>query len=498
MKEKLLNRKELTPEQYQRANKTMSAILTLCYVIFAIVEFTNLDTSSNVLLSYLRCGLYIGLILVIQIVSRKAGDKKIAMVVMAVTFVPSYIALVAGNGVAVLASAFPILIGFMIYLNARVVGLGCIIAFIVCMVKTASLKMAGMDELYMQANLITMTFVVGTLGAIQAVNLLISFSKEDQEVIKEEVERQKEVADTVSGIVEKVGRDFHQIKKDLEAVNLSMSSAHTAMESIAGSSESTAEAVNQQADMTSQIQARLERTNETASDAMVTTEKLKDVVVEGKSLADELQKQSVLVDQNTTRISETMELLVTNVEKVSDITDSIISISSQTNLLALNASIEAARAGEAGRGFAVVADQIRKLAEETKSSTEKITEIINELMAVTNETQAGIEESVESINVQREKVEEVNASFTEVENGMLGLGSDVVSMSREVGEVLDANKAIVDSISLLSATSEEVSAGTQTSKETIDETMETLSGFCKTIDDAFEQLKILIETVQRN
>ena len=60
--------------------------------------------------------------------------------------------------------------------------------------------------------------------------------------------------------------------------------------------------------------------------ARETTEKLKGVVVTGKQLADELQKQSVLVDQNTTRISETVEQLVTNVQKVSSITESILNI----------------------------------------------------------------------------------------------------------------------------------------------------------------------------
>jgi methyl-accepting chemotaxis protein len=111
------------------------------------------------------------------------------------------------------------------------------------------------------------------------------------------------------------------------------------------------------------------------------------------------QTQTIIED-----IKQTMSVSIHNsrsVERINELTENILGISSQTNLLALNASIEAARAGEAGRGFAIVADEIRKLAENTRDTANDIqnisimvTESVEELVNNSNKIMSYITEKV--------------------------------------------------------------------------------------------------------
>lgn len=490
---KIIRKQHLTENQYKRANRVMCLILLVSYLVYIIVEIMNAKSEMESH-AIMRCIVY-GAIGVVDIIATLTlSKKKICMLILAVSYLAAFPVLIFGNGVVVLTMVFPVLIGFMIYLNSLLVGLGWLAALIIGALKC--MQVMGDSVLFNYGILIMAGYVVGIVGSNVAISLLINFSKEDRAVIEKEAAHRAEVAAAVNEIVHNLDANFNEMLKSLASLNQAMQSAEEAVTDIAASSEETAKAINNQAGMTTHIQENLEHTDELSTDAKDTAKELTSVISDGKVLADDLLEQSNIVDTDIARISDMMNQLNAHVQKVSNFTNTISNISSETNLLAINATIESARAGEAGKGFSVIAANVRSLAEGTEGSAKQIESIIGELAAINREMSKAIQTSSESIARQREQVNSVDKSFTEVHTGITQLMSAMEIMNDNVKSVLDANSEIVESTRLISGASEEVSASTQVCKHTTDSAFDDLGRFSKKVDHAFEQLQKLKETAE--
>ncbi|MEE1249926.1 MAG: methyl-accepting chemotaxis protein [Lachnospiraceae bacterium] len=124
-----------------------------------------------------------------------------------------------------------------------------------------------------------------------------------------------------------------------------------------------------------------------------------------KERAENLEKSAIENKQNTSDVVNGIIVKLKqaiqsskSVDRVNDLTDEILSISSQTNLLSLNASIEAARAGEAGKGFAVVADEISQLANSSREAANNIQTINNMVIEAVKDLIDGADSIVKYIN----------------------------------------------------------------------------------------------------
>lgn len=209
----------------------------------------------------------------------------------------------------------------------------------------------------------------------------------------------------------------------------------------------------------------------------VTTEASKAADSAVKSL-DSIAEGNNAVDVQATKMNESLAIsseanksineLSKMIEQVADIINVITSISDQTNLLALNAAIEAARAGESGKGFAVVAEEIRKLAEESSSATQKITDIINNTNEKTSIAVASIKKSDILVNEQKEALQitqdvfsKIRTSYDRIVNGFNETASAMKIIDEKSKNIFKQTQNISSVAEQFAASSEEISASSQ-------------------------------------
>jgi len=136
---------------------------------------------------------------------------------------------------------------------------------------------------------------------------------------------------------------------------------------------------------------RAEQDVRSASELMGTVDRVRQATAEAWEAAEAAVARA-------TTLTADVEALGSASTAVSDVIDVISSIAAQTNLLALNATIEAARAGDVGRGFAVVAGEVKQLARETATATERVSEQVRTIQDSSREVSAGILETSELIS----------------------------------------------------------------------------------------------------
>jgi methyl-accepting chemotaxis protein len=154
-------------------------------------------------------------------------------------------------------------------------------------------------------------------------------------------------------------------------------------------------------------------------------------------------------------IAEQILRLSEQTSQIGNITNLVSELAGQTNLLALNAAVEAARAGEHGKGFGVVAAEIRKLADQSKKSAERINTLVLDIQNATNATVMATEEgtkTVEQGTYQTHRTAEVfeglAASITHVfessQQTLLNVRQQVAAVRQVVEAMTDLKRGATD------------------------------------------------------
>jgi methyl-accepting chemotaxis protein len=248
------------------------------------------------------------------------------------------------------------------------------------------------------------------------------------------------------------GRDeVAQLMTALGAMTQSLvqvvSSVRQGSEGVATASAEIAQGNNDLSARTEQQASALEQTAASMEELSSTVKQNADSARMANQLAVSASTIAVEGGNVVGRVVETMRDINTSSRKISDIIQVIDGIAFQTNILALNAAVEAARAGEQGRGFAVVASEVRSLAGRSAEAAKEIKGLINASVervehgtALVDQAGATMTEVVTSIQRVTDIMGEISAASNEQALGVAQVGEAVTQMDQTTQQ----NAALVE------------------------------------------------------
>lgn len=304
---------------------------------------------------------------------------------------------------------------------------------------------------------------------------------------------------------------FEQTIRVIQGNSQNVSTMATTLTEIADqTSRSTAEVSQTITGVAEATSMQTQDTEATATQMNILAESLKEIDQAVVQMGEHADKTMIVNGQNTfatqeveEKWKETLETLEdlkvrieevdTDIQNIEGIVQAITTIASKTNLLALNASIEAARAGDAGRGFAVVAEEIRKLAEQSATSSKDIQTIIRTIQDKSSKMVHHLEETNEDSQIQTEKIDEAIRASENVAASLEQLVGSMMVVMQSSAVINDKKEEVVAQLESIAAGAQENSAGTEQVSANAEEILATMEDFTTHIN-RLEQVALTLRS----
>ncbi len=292
-----------------------------------------------------------------------------------------------------------------------------------------------------------------------------------------------------------------ELKSTIEHVNAATDNVITSSEDLTYSAEQMTEVVNQTTVMTQEVSSTSDTLAISASQNLMALEQItigiQEIANASMKVTDESIEASNEAEQGNHLIKESIQgidtinssmkvsmditqLMNTRSNEVGQIIEIITAISDQINLLALNAAIEAARAGEAGKGFSVVADEVKKLAEQSASSANKISTLVKEIQNDSRDSVAAMTKVFEDVERETEIVHEAGKSFNSILN--------------RITQITEKNQSVSATIQEISAGSEEILASTNETVHSLEETSSHTQSIAASMEEQLASMEEMVGT----
>lgn len=325
-------------------------------------------------------------------------------------------------------------------------------------ISTPLRKVANQADMIAGGDLTIDYIAVKTNDEIKA--LSISFNKM-LENLKSMITKLKSSSNEVRNVSNQLTSIMSQSSSAAEQIAVSIQEIAEGSQNQAQLSEESASTIFQMYNIVKVISEKFTTVRLSSDEAQKDTD-------EGNKSIDKVISQMNNINTTIKGSAEISSELHDKSEEIGQIVDVITSIADQTNLLSLNAAIEAARAGEQGKGFAVVAEEVRKLAEQSRTATNKISSLIKNIQEKSQRMSDSMEKSMLEIRTgldvtacAGEAFQKISSSINSVDEQVNEIYTEIMQIDKSIMGIKKSGDNIVEITKISAESSQDVAAAVE-------------------------------------
>lgn len=229
-----------------------------------------------------------------------------------------------------------------------------------------------------------------------------------------------------------------------------------------------AASVNETTTTMDELEASCRQAAEQAKAAVTAAQQALGLTQGGTQAVEETLEGMFTLEKKVGAIAEQILYLSEQAEQIGSISQLVSDLANKTNMLAFNSSVEAVRAGEHGKGFAVVANEIRKLADQSEKSAEKIGELVSEIQNAINSTVMVTDEGTKTVAAGVQVAQKTNQAFAGVADSVNKVVLNNQQISLNLKQQVDAMQQIVEAMETINKGAKETASGISQTKSGTD------------------------------